>query len=352
MKKIAFAWYELPNYAARMIRAVRETNRFKISVIGTPSPLLQDSLEAELGDSYTLIDGQALTDWTKLNLEKPDVYFQSGYISPAISELGRQCRRSGGKVVCMTDASWTGTMRQRTIDPIRHRMAIRTNYDGLFVAGQQGIDFSQVMGYQKHVVKDGLLGADPSLFFAEEPLSQRKPIILYVGRLSPEKNLPRLLSAFLEFAKTHPDWKLQVCGSGPEEDSLPDHPQIEKIPYSNSSEISKLMRKARFFVLPSLRDAWGIVVHEAALSGCALLLSDKVGANGDFARPINSIIFSPTDSDAMLRSLNEAAFWNSEQLKQAFEESIKLSKNFGPEKFMSSVSSFVEELTHNGSGEC
>lgn len=344
MKTIAFAWYELPNYAARLIRHVVCTSPYKVIVVGTPGKILQENLEAELGQKVLLVQADQHTSWEQLDLASPDYYFQSGYLSLAFNSLGSECRKNGGKAICMTDATWFGSLRQQTVDPVRHRLLLRRSFDGMFVTGQLGLKYANRMGYSRSAVYSGLLGADPKIFSSGGPIEKRESIFLYVGRLSKEKNVRGLCKAFIEFAKGNSFWKLQICGDGDEGKHIPVHPQIERINFADSDKVSSLMKNAKFLVLPSFRDAWGVVVHEACLSGCALLLSSRIGSKLDLASLENSIQFEPKSLESMRSAFTSAASWSDKQLVVAAEVSVRNSTNFGPSKFAESVNDFINQF--------
>jgi glycosyltransferase involved in cell wall biosynthesis len=189
-----------------------------------------------------------------------------------------------------------------------------------------------------------MYGADPALFHGGKPLHLRSKTILYVGRLVPIKNVVGLTQAFVRFAKDYPDWVLRICGSGQQRGLLPDHPQIQVEDFVQPPQLAEIMRDARCLVLPSLYEPWGVVVHEAALSGCALALSKAVGAADDLARPENAILFKPGDVDLIERALRTIAGWDDSQWQRAELTSRELARQFGPEKFADAVDRVIEIL--------
>ena len=78
-----------------------------------------------------------------------------------------------------------------------------------------------------------------------------------------------------------------------------------------------LYRDARCFVLGSFSDKWGVVVHEAAASGCLLLLSTAVGAHYDFARPENSALFDPASVEEFQQGFEKLMTMPEEKLDAA-----------------------------------
>jgi glycosyltransferase involved in cell wall biosynthesis len=189
-----------------------------------------------------------------------------------------------------------------------------------------------------------MYGADPALFHGGEPLHLRPKTILYVGRLAPIKNVVGLTQAFAAFAKDHPDWVLRICGSGGQRALLPDHAQIQVEDFVQPPQLAEIMREARCLVLPSLHEPWGVVVHEAALSGCALALSTAVGAADDLARPDNAVLFKPRSVAAIEGALRTIAGWDDQQWQRAEQTSRELAKQFGPERFADAVDRFIEIL--------
>jgi glycosyltransferase involved in cell wall biosynthesis len=106
-------------------------------------------------------------------------------------------------------------------------------------------------------------GVDPSLFYPrpkrESP--HDRPVLLYVGRISHEKNI----EAFLQLNSR--GTKLLV-GDGPARQDLErKYPQAVFLGYRDGSELGEIYAAADLFVFPSLTDTFGIVVIEALASG-------------------------------------------------------------------------------------
>jgi glycosyltransferase involved in cell wall biosynthesis len=76
-----------------------------------------------------------------------------------------------------------------------------------------------------------------------------------------------LARAFARIAHRLPDWELCLYGSGPLQSAI-SHPRIKVHGFIQPEQLGSLYRQARIFALPSFSEAWGVVVHEAALSGC------------------------------------------------------------------------------------
>jgi alpha-1,6-mannosyltransferase len=149
------------------------------------------------------------------------------------------------------------------------------------------------------------LGVNLDLFSPQTPHCQagpgRRPKILYVGRLSQEKDLDVLFEAFT-LLNRHGTYQLQVVGDGPL------RPQTERfvqstphtlyaglIPYG--ARLAEVYASADVLALPSRNETFGLTVLEALASGLpvvavnqggpATLLQDCVGALATPGDPVD-----------------------------------------------------------------
>jgi glycosyltransferase involved in cell wall biosynthesis len=89
----------------------------------------------------------------------------------------------------------------------------------------------------------------------------RRPVALFVGRVSYEKNIEAFLELPLPGSKV-------VCGVGPVEAQLKErHPDVRWIGLLPRGELAKLYAAADVFVFPSRADTFGLVMVEAMACG-------------------------------------------------------------------------------------
>ena len=103
-------------------------------------------------------------------------------------------------------------------------------------------------------------------------------VLIYTGRLGPEKNLPILLRAFAGTAKTYDHVALLIVGDGPERDNLEDRVQYMGIssrvcftgmvPYE---ELPRYLAMADAFVTASVTEVHPLSVIEAMTAGLPVL---------------------------------------------------------------------------------
>lgn len=140
----------------------------------------------------------------------------------------------------------------------------------------------------------GIFNAKPQLHYTAFATVKK---FIFVGRLSPEKNLQFLIETFNQL----PDLNLMIAGFGPQELFLKSiaNQNIVFIGDIPNLELFKLYRQNDVFILPSISEPWGLVVEEAFNNGLPVIVSDKVGCAKEIVNDSNGIIFKLSDPDGL-----------------------------------------------------
>lgn len=105
--------------------------------------------------------------------------------------------------------------------------------------------------------------------------------VLYVGRLSPEKNVDRLVAAFLDMRARGAAAELVLVGDGPQLAELrqrcQQHSDIVFTGFLEGESLAQAYASADIFVFPSTSDTFGNVVIEAQASGLPAIVADCGG---------------------------------------------------------------------------
>ncbi|HAT8492926.1 TPA: glycosyltransferase [Vibrio vulnificus] len=112
---------------------------------------------------------------------------------------------------------------------------------------------------------------------------------LYVGRISKEKNILRLVEEFDKHKR-----KLLVIGTGPLLETFLSnkYETIEFLGYVDNTLLGEFYQKSDAFILPSTSEPWGLVVEEALINGLPVIVSNKVGSSFDLVESYKSgVIF-------------------------------------------------------------
>ncbi|QSR86413.1 glycosyltransferase family 4 protein [Candidatus Methylacidiphilum infernorum] len=179
-------------------------------------------------------------------------------------------------------------------------------------------------------------------------IRDNNPVVLFVGRLVEEKKPLVLLEAFKKVVRERNAWLLFV-GEGPLKERIQEISQKEAIPnvvtagFLDQKELPKAYTAADIFVLPSVRDTWGLVVNEAMNFGLPVIVSSLVGCARDLVREgKNGFIFPAGDTHSLslcLRKLIE-----NEELRTEFgQKSKEIIEEFSIQKCADlMVSAFME----------
>ena len=123
---------------------------------------------------------------------------------------------------------------------------------------------------------------DPGLR-RELDLPEDRQVLLYVGRLSPEKNIEMLLAAFEELCARHPKrYHLVMVGDGPLRRLLPATRQRTgavtwRSYVQANTDLARYYHAADLFIHPGVCETFGLVVLEAQACGLPC-----VGISGSF----------------------------------------------------------------------
>jgi glycosyltransferase involved in cell wall biosynthesis len=126
---------------------------------------------------------------------------------------------------------------------------------------------------------------------APPPVGEREKIILFVGRVHPEKGVHLLVDAFAQGARTvFAEWTLVIVGPTEERHGGGGEPYLVDLkrrakdlkivfrgPIFDQTGLEQTFRAARFFVYPSLAErgeSFGLAPLEAMAHGCAVVVSD------------------------------------------------------------------------------
>jgi len=105
-----------------------------------------------------------------------------------------------------------------------------------------------------------------------------EPVLLYVGRISKEKDLDVLAAAYRKVRETHRCARLVLVGDGPYLKELRENlPDAVFTGYLSGGDLAKAFASADIFVFPSTTDTFGNVVLEAMASGLPAIVSDTGG---------------------------------------------------------------------------
>jgi glycosyltransferase involved in cell wall biosynthesis len=130
--------------------------------------------------------------------------------------------------------------------------------------------------------------------------------LLYVGRVSKEKNLHLLVDVFKTLVETAKNIHLVVVGDGPYLEEMKE--QLQGMPctftgYLEGEELSFVYASSDIFVFPSTTDTFGNVVLEAQASGIPVIVTDKGGPHENIIKDRTGFVVKADDSNDLFVTL-------------------------------------------------
>lgn len=329
--KIAFTWNELPAYGARLLRSgIQELNE-PVEIVATKPIVPIKGMDEILGQKIHWIEKKSIISWEQLGIPIPDLFFQAGWYIDSFISLGNEVKQNGGKVILLSDNCWKNSWRQWG-GALIYRLKYRRYFDAVWVPGASGAFLMKFLGVDPKRIYQGLYGSDPNSFTMGAPLSQRKKQFIYVGKLVPEKGIAHLLGAFSTFYKQFPDWQLIIYGDGPLRILVENKPGVTSFAFAQPPQVASAMRESRFLVLPTLTDHWPLVVNEACLSGCGVIVSNVVGNIKEFVGNENGIVYPLKSERKLIKAFIKIARLNDDQkLDRISAESRSLGVKYTPQ---------------------
>jgi len=153
-------------------------------------------------------------------------------------------------------------------------------------------------------------GVDTALFsplkrkpsFKVQVGAEDKTVLLYVGRLAPEKDLDILINAFRILNKYHRGIHLVITGEGPLSASLKREapPGVTFTGYLHGEELAEAYASSDIFVFPSTTETYGNVILEAMASGLPVVASYSGGVKENLINFYNGLACRPQSCTDMV----------------------------------------------------
>jgi glycosyltransferase involved in cell wall biosynthesis len=291
MTKVAFFWSHLPAYAQSCLRelATREEIDLHIFSIGEPPAFFRTDV-SEFRCLRTDKKGLCQDVTRIVNEEKIDVVVGSGWNHQGLLRAIQVTKKGRDLLaICLADTPWKGSLTQQ-VRALLGRVKLSKIYDVMWVPGARSLPLAKLLGYSGTRVWQNQYCADTDRFLehGKQRIAEKRwpESFVFAGRLVEEKNIHGLIKAFALYQQQvdHP-WRLTIVGDGPLSRLIPStDPRIDWRGARSPDEVAKIFTESGGFVLPSLFEPWGVVVHEAACTGLPIIASQDVCATAELVR--------------------------------------------------------------------
>jgi glycosyltransferase involved in cell wall biosynthesis len=218
--------------------------------------------------------------------------------------------------IVMSESNATDYPRKWPVERFKG-LLVRKLFNCGVAGGKRASAYLRQLGISPSCIGIGYDMVDNDFFSApsetpvEPAIVASRPYFLFVGRLAHEKNVSGLLRVFDAYRASGGDWSLVIAGDGPLNLRLREEASMKRsaskiffVGYKAGRELHSLYASAGCFVLPSLREPWGLVVNEAMASGLPVIVSSRCGCSDDLVLDgQNGYVFNPSSHQEFLYNL-------------------------------------------------
>ena len=139
---------------------------------------------------------------------------------------------------------------------------------------------------------DTLITAIPNALswpVSDEPAALTSKVVVAAGRLEPQKAFARLIKAYAPIATTRPDWRLDIYGTGSQQQDL--QRRIDELGIGDAvhlcgftKQMPEVLAAASIFVMSSIREGFPMVLLEAMSHGLPMVSYDCPRGPGEMIR--------------------------------------------------------------------
>lgn len=297
----------------RQYLAGHNISLYAIELFGKGSPYAFDPLDQDNclfpDNSYDELSKGEIKEklFGKLDEINPDVII-GGSIVFFSGALGvAWCRKHNKHFIMFDDGKPSDIKRNAFVQYIKD--TITSQSDALWLPSPDYDDEYKGL-FKQPWYFHGYNTVDNQLFKLKGEKTVDHNIIICVARLVEIKNFDNLLKAWKQVEANNAHYRLQIIGSGPEEDKLKKLTTglgLQRVEFAGiipNKDIPEYLFKADAFVLASFAESWGLVVNEAMAAGLPVILSKKVNAHAALLKEDeNGYLFDPYNVDEIAQKL-------------------------------------------------
>jgi glycosyltransferase involved in cell wall biosynthesis len=135
-------------------------------------------------------------------------------------------------------------------------------------------------------------------------VSAGERVLLYVGRIAAEKNIPLAIKAWQLARQEFPDIRLVMVGDGPMRQEMQlKHPDVIFAGVKTGRELAEYYASADLFVFPSMTETFGLVTLEAMASALPVVAYNMAAAATHVRPGIDGFLAEENDEVGFVKAL-------------------------------------------------
>ena len=140
----------------------------------------------------------------------------------------------------------------------------------------------------------------------QQDLGDGRCVLLWVGRISPEKGLDALAASYAALRARRDDVHLVIVGEGPYRERLRElAPNASFLGVKTGAELAAIYASADVFLFPGRAETFGQTVLEAAASGLPAVVSAGSGTEDAMIRDVTALSIAPGDARGFVAAVEQ-----------------------------------------------
>lgn len=351
--KILYLYTEIMGYQIPVFKELIEGYGAEIFVVHWDQKKLTPYSPQQI-PGLTLLNRSEFSNYEEILdlalLINPVLVYISGWQDKAYLKVVEHLRLQSIPIVVGFDDQWKGSFRQMLGSLLMRFRWVKKYFTHAWVAGPYQLEYATRMGFSKRNIIFNLLSCDADKFdvFTERlsnNSAETSHQFLYVGNFRNIKGTDILVEAFQIYRnKYRGKWSLLCIGNGDLESLIKDNGAIIRLPFSGVDELVNYAKNSSAFIMPSRHDQWGVAVHEFALAGLPLILSENVGSHPVFLIDgYNGYLFKNNSADDLAEKMYLVSQKNDKELSVMGARSRGLGLSITPQMSAASLMSVLEQ---------
>ena len=273
----------------------------------------------------------------------PDIIYVSGRMDKLYLKIAKKYRASI-PIVAGMDTQWQNNLKTY-IKLFLSSFLYKPYFSHIWVPGERQYVLANALGYSSSSIINNLYSCDYELFSSVPPLDPNEfnKTILFIGRLERSKGFDVLIKCWQRFNKDElSGWRLKVIGSGSLYEKFQKSENVDFLGILDQNKIRDELVSSSIFILPSVYEPWGVVVHELACAGRLLICSGNVGAGNSFLiNGFNGFKIDEVNSQSLADTLKQVFSMNLDDIVSMGCNSRTLAKRITPKLSAASLISII-----------
>lgn len=338
-KKVLYLYREIMPYNIPVLKSLSENYNCTVLVF-------YDDIKKQTPYEYTQIENVEFRPLSKYSFKElykyvkyfsPDIVFIADITIRKYNKLGH-LYKNDVPVIMGNDTQWLGG--KQWLNVITSKFRHQYYFSHTLVAGMRQYEYAKRLGFNNDKILFPLYSADVDLFKSysiDKKILSKAKNILYVGRFEKVKGIKYLLKAWREVRNKH-DSKLIMIGNGSMTNEIEATEGVIVRSFSTQRDIAKIAQKCRCFVLPSIFEPWGVVLHEFTSMGMPVIATNTCGSSSHFLiNNYNGYLVEPYNHMEIANAIENIIAAPVEKLLYMSKKSILLSNRIKPDMVSSAI---------------